>query len=257
MRGGVRSTVETGHLLHAHTWDAKRKRHMSRSPTDTATTPRARRVRLELHNSSSRVDLVWPHAVKWHNVARLIRRAKKSDPSFRIVGTPIPVPSRAPGTLDSTTLPPAKKRRLRTKTSEAASASAASPTSPPLSPAAAAFSAAPLPAVARSLPAALLNLKWWSLHRLCQTGKGLCEGDGGRNAKWQVSWDTPLGRGMSGTVYAGRASGTQCHVAIKTREMLSKDLAGMELSWCAAVANHPDIVTILDVELCPRGLTIS
>ena len=41
-----------------------------------------------------RAVLVWPHAVKWHNVSRLIRIAKKSGPSFRIVGTPVAVGGR-------------------------------------------------------------------------------------------------------------------------------------------------------------------
>ena len=69
----------------------------------------------------------------------------------------------------------------------------------------------------------------------------------------EISWDTILGSGWISTVYAGRVPGTQRQVAIKMVNIKHRMSAGMELGWCVAVANHPDIVTILDVEVIPRG----
>ena len=212
----------------------------------------SQRVRMTTRSRNPlRAVLVWPHAVKWHNVSRLIRIAKKSDPSFRIVGTPVAVGGRIlPAARAAVSgRNNAKKLRLRTKRI----ASGASPISAPHSPAAAASSAAPLAAVTRFLPASSLNMKWWHIHSHWQNGKGFCESFRGRTATLEISWDTILGSGRISTVYAGRVSGTQRQVAIKMVNIKHRMSAGMELGWCVAVANHPDIVTILDVEVIPRG----
>ena len=86
-----------------------------------------------------------------------------------------------------------------------------------------------------------------------QSGRGFDEGVGGRATKLEVSWNKPLGNGRFGTVYEGRFTSTQHHVAIKAMPMTARTLLGMELGWYVAVAKHPDIVTILDVDFCPRG----
>ena len=123
----------------------------------------SQRVRMTTRSRNPlRAVLVWPHAVKWHSVARLIRIAKKSGPSFRIVGTPVAVGGRIlPAARAAVSgRNNAKKLRLRTKRI----GSGASPISAPHSPAAAASSAAPLAAVTRFLPASSLNMKWWHVH---------------------------------------------------------------------------------------------
>ena len=183
------------------------------------------------------------------------RISKKSNPSFRTARGIAPVLFRARPVLrtESATLPPAKKRRLRAKTSAAAAASAAPPASQPHAPASAASSAAPLPAVARFLPASLLNLKLSQLNGCWHHDrKHLRDGLGGCTPTLNISWATPLSVGY-GSVYAGLVAGTQHHVAIKIIPGRNKISAGMELSWCVAVAKHPDIVTILDVDLFPWG----
>ena len=70
-------------------------------------------------------------------------------------------------------------------------------------------------------------------------------------SKLEVSWDTSLASGTVGEVYPGHVRGTHYSVAIKMLRMRSS--AEVELSRCVAVAKHPDIVTILDVELFFSG----
>ena len=189
----LRFTLAAGRVVgrsgRRHTEAASAEKIQSRSNGCRALIPKMGKVQMigmpGFNNKVRRVDLVWPQAVTWQSPARLVRLAKKRNPRFHTTCPIYPVVSEyAPaGLAESAALPPAKKKRFRTKTSEAASASATSPTSPPHSPAAGCFSAAELRAVAQFLPASLLNLKWLSMNKHWQSGRGFDEGVGRRATK--------------------------------------------------------------------------
>ena len=224
------------------------------------------RTRIEDDPGKTYVDIVFSSAVTWQSPCKVVRDAKKKMNGVPLaarrqctVGNPEPNPTitdAAPPPAvpaDSATLPPAKKRRLRGKTSEAALAAAASPSAPPRSPASAASSAR---AASLFLPPPVLVMKLrqlMSVLRQLMSARGLqresrfqekfAEPTG--KSKLEVSWDTSLASGTVGKVYPGHVRGTHYSVAIKMLRMRSS--AEVELSRCVAVAKHPDIVTILDV----------
>ena len=193
--------------------------------------------------SGTRVDLVWPHAVTWASAMRLTRLANQKDSSFHILGEPHGI------VVESAASASAKKRRLASKQPEAASAPAASASS-----ASAAASAEVASAAPQFLPACLLSVKWEKIVSHSQSDRFVEDA-----CKFKVSWDKPLGSGTFGKVYPGRVCGTQQLVAIKTMTAASASTqridAEVELRRCVAVANHPDIVNILDVEFFRPGST--
>ena len=128
----------------------------------------SQRVRMTTRSRNPlRAVLVWPHAVKWHNVSRLIRIAKKSNPSFRIVGTPVAVGGRILPAARAAVSGRNNAKKLQLPPPPSAPAAAA--------PAASASSAALLAAVTRFLPASSLNMKWWHIHSHWQNCKGFLQ----------------------------------------------------------------------------------
>ena len=188
--------------------------------------------------SGTRVDLVWPHAVTVCSAMRLTCIANQKDSSFHILGEPHGI------AVESAASASAKKRRLASKQPVAASAPAASASS-----ASAAASAEVASAAPQFLPACLLSVKWEKIVSHSQSDRFVEDA-----CKFKVSWYKPLGSGTFGKVYPGRVCGTQQLVAIKTMTAASASTqridAEVELRRCVAVANHPDIVNIMDVEFC-------
>ena len=247
-------------------WEAASRRRVGKAQKG--------RTRIEEHSGTTYVDIVFSSAVTFQSPCKVVRDAKKkmdgvpcAERRKCTVGNPEPNPTitdAAPPPAvpaDSATLPPAKKLRLRGKTSEAALAAAASPSAPPRSPASAASSAR---AASSLLPSPVLVMKWRQLMAVLNAGFLNANEDGSRfrekfaepagKSKLEVSWDTSLASGTVGKVYPGHARGTHYSVAIKMLRMRSS--AEVELSRCVAVAKHPDIVRILDVECFFSGGSI-
>ena len=211
--------------------------------------------------SDARVDLVWPRAVTFDSAWRLCMQASQKDSNFEVLGQPqgiaaenesaaaasaaagsaaagagsaalasaAPAAGMAPAEdhAHAADLAPAKKRQRRVRLSNK--------TSP-----ARATGKRRTPAARALLPACLLTLKWEKILLLLKSDSFV------ENApQTEVFWNKLLGKGSFGKVYLGRVRCTQQPVAVK---MMKATDAEIELRRCVAVANHPHIINIVDLE---------
>ena len=227
--------------------------------------------------SACRVDVIYPNEVTWNTAWRLTQLAGQKDHTFRILGDPQGILDE-PGAAASAESPqtkdqPAKRHRFSVKRPEAASVAASAPMShrprwaslpgasvrapstlPPAFPNTAGPAADSLTAASSSgpavvelrdrLPPVLLSLKWEELMSDLKQAASAAQ----QATTYEVDWATPLGQGSFGVVYPGCVRGTEQRVAVKVMSWEMRQDAFAELRRSVAVAGHPDIVKVLDVE---------